>query len=226
MDGLSLAQLMPRDIPEVQALHDESFGTHQMTRWQPGQLARHVELFPEGQLVVRLDGAIVGAASTLRVPVEEALAQHTWMGLTGGGDLLGHDPAGRCMYGMEIMVAPEARGLGISGLLYRGRKVVARRLDLWGIAIGGRMAGYAEAYRTEAVDPGVYVQEVAAGKRTDPVLTVQLSRGFTPVAVLPNYLRDPEALDHAALLVWTCDPGQRVEVPPRLGTQAPEQLGP
>lgn len=226
MGGLRLTQLEPGDIPAVERLHAESFGSDQMTRWQPGQLERHLEIFPEGQLVVRLDGEVVATASSLLVPVEAALSQHTWMGLTGGGDLLGHDPEGGCLYGMEIMVAPGARGLGLSGLLYRARKVIARRLDLWGIALGGRLAGYAQAFRDSGLEASTYVREVARGKRTDPVLTPQLARGFTPVAVLPNYLRDPPALDHAALMVWTCRPGEKIQLPSRLGYQAPDHLGP
>ncbi len=226
MGGLRLTQLDPGEIPAVERLHAESFGCDQMTRWQPGQLERHLEIFPEGQLVVRLDGGVVATASSLRVPVDDALSQHTWMGLTGGGDLLGHDPEGGCLYGMEIMVAPEARGLGISGLLYRARKVIARRLDLWGIAVGGRLAGYAQAFRDGGLEASAYVREVARGKRTDPVLTPQLAQGFTPVAVLPNYLRDPPALDHAALMVWTCRSGDQIQLPSRLGYKAPEHLGP
>ncbi len=226
MGALRLTQLAPGDIDAVERLHAQSFGCDQMTRWKPGQLERHLEIFPEGQMVVQLDGEIVATASALLVQVDDALAQHTWMGLTGGGDLLGHDPEGRCLYGMELMVAPEARGLGISGLLYRARKVLARHLGLWGIALGGRLAGYAEAYRDAGLTPAAYIQEVAAGKRHDPVLTPQLRQGFTPVAVLPNYLRDPQAMDHAVLLVWTCRRGDRVQMPQPLGTEPPDGLGP
>lgn len=226
MGRLRLTQLAPGEIPAVERLHAESFGCDQMTRWQPGQLERHLEIFPEGQLVVCLDDGVVGTASSMLAPVEAALSQHTWMGLTGGGDLLGHDPEGGCLYGLELMVAPEARGLGISGLLYRARKVIARRLDLWGIALGGRLAGYAKAFRESGLEASTYVQEVARGKRTDPVLTPQLAQGFTPVAVLPNYLRDPQGLDHAALMVWTCRREDEVPLPSRLGTAAPDHLGP
>lgn len=226
MGGLRLSPLSHEDIPAVERLHAQSFGCDQMTRWQPGQLQRHTEVFPEGQLVARLDDGIVATASSLRVPVDEALSQHTWMGLTGGGDLLGHDPAGGCLYGMELMVAPEARGLGLSGLLYRARKVLARRLELWGIALGGRLADYREAYEATGIEPTTYLREVAAGKRHDPVITPQLAQGFVPVAVLPNYLRDPPAMDHAALMVWTCRRDDTVQMPTSLGTEPPAALRP
>lgn len=226
MARLALSVAEPGDIPALERMHAGIFGEEAMTRWMPGQLARHLEVFPEGQFVVRLDGEVVASASSLRVPVARALDQHTWMGITGGGDLLAHDPGGGCLYGMEIMVAPEARGLGIAPLLYRARKVLARELDIWGVALGGRLCGLAEARGREAgLTAGRYVQEVAAGKREDPVLCAQMASGFRPVALLPGYLRDPEALDHAALMVWCCDGRHRELALTELGTSAPATLG-
>lgn len=203
MARLAARTARPEDVDEIVALNERVFGTDEMTGWEGHHLTAHLDVFPEGQFVVELDGALVASSSSLRVPLERARAPHTWMTLTGGCELPHHDPDGDVLYGLEIMVDPEARGMGLARMLYRARKVLARRLDLWGIAIGGRIPGYADAAREEPdLTPERYVDEVASGTRKDPVLTLQLAAGFEPERLLENYVKDPRSKHHAVLMTW------------------------
>jgi GNAT superfamily N-acetyltransferase len=94
----------------------------------------------------------------------------------GGGYIENHDPRGDTLYGIEIMVAPEFRGLRLSRRLYEARKQVAREHILRRIIIGGRIPGYGEhADQTTARE---YADRVVAKELVDPVLTAQLSNGF------------------------------------------------
>lgn len=204
MAELAVRPLRARDVERVQALDRRVFGEDAMTAWERHHLEAHREVFPEGQLVAALDGDLVASSSSLVVPREAAVTPHTWMSITGGCELPRHDPDGDLLYGLEIMVDPEARGLGLAQLLYRARKVLARRLDLDGIAVAGRMPGYREAERVApGLTPTRYVEQVAGGRREDPVLGVQLAAGFEPVRVLENYVVDPASRHHAALMTWT-----------------------
>lgn len=203
MERLVARTARPEDVEAILELSERVFVGERMTGWAPHHLTAHLERFPEGQFVVELDGRLVASSSAFLVDRERALAPHTWMTITGGCELPNHDPDGDVLYGLEIMVDPEARGLGLSSMLYRARKVLARRAGLSGIAIAGRIPGYAEAREADPeLDPEAYVGQVAAGDRRDPVLGPQLANGFEPVELLPNYVKDASSDHHAVLMLW------------------------
>ncbi len=191
------------DVDAIVELNERVFQRAKMTGWERHHVEAHLDTFQEGQLVVEIDDAIVASSTSLLVPKGTLEDPHTWMSITGGAELPHHAPDGDVLYGLEIMVHPDARGWGLSQMLYRARKVLARKRGLWGVAIGGRMPGYDQATRKRPhLPPERYVDQVQAGDRTDPVLTPQLSAGFTPERVLENYVIDPPSQHHAALLVW------------------------
>jgi GNAT superfamily N-acetyltransferase len=167
--------------------------------WSAANLVRHLECFPEGQLVVEVEGVLVGTATTHRVPLASALAPHTWSGITGHGSLSTHDPEGEALYGVNVAVDPAWQGRGVGSLLYQGRIALGRRLGCRAFVAGARIPGY----HLVAADlsPEAYVAEVAAGRRFDPTLSKQLHLGFQARGVLRDYAPDVETLGHAALIV-------------------------
>lgn len=194
----------PEDVHAIVQLNEHVFQDVDMTGWRPHHVHAHLDTFQEGQLVVEIDDEVQASSTSLLVPEASVQEPHTWMSITGGSELPHHDPDGDWLYGLEIAVHPSARGLGLSQMLYRARKVLARALGLKGVAIGGRMPGYRSALEESGqLPPRRYVDEVQAGARTDPVLTPQLAAGFTPQRVLENYVLDPSSLHHAVLLTWT-----------------------
>lgn len=190
------------DVDGIVALNEAVFGEASMTAWRPHHVHAHLDVFPEGQTVVRLDGEVVGSSTTMLVAREAAFGDHTWMSLTGGSTIPNHDPDGDVLYGLEIMVHPKARGLGLGRLLYDTRKFLVKRLGLDALVIGGRIPGYDEAYRQEGLTVERYVEEVASGKRSDPVLSMQTSVGLEPDGVLHNYVVDPASRHAGVRLVW------------------------
>lgn len=190
------------DVDDIVALSEAVFGEASMTAWRRHHIHEHLERFRSGQTVVELDGELVGSSITLIVDREEAMGPHTWMSLTGGSTLPNHDPGGDVLYGAEVMVHPEAQGLGLGRLLYDTRKTLVKRLDLEALVIGGRIPGFGEAHEREGISAERYVAEVAEGKRQDPVLSMQMAVGLEPAGVLENYLVDPASRHTAVRLVW------------------------
>lgn len=203
MERLAARTARPGDVDAIVDLNERVFGTDGMTGWAEHHLVAHLDTFPEGQFVVELDGRIVASASSMLAPMDRVREPHTWMTITGGSELPHHDPAGDVLYGLEIMVDPEHRGLGLSRMLYRARKVLARKRDLAAVGIAGRLAGYADAKRAEPeLSPEAYVRDVAAGKRSDPVLSAQMAAGFEAERLLENYVKDPRSEHTAVLMLW------------------------
>lgn len=167
--------------------------------WSAENLLRHLTHFPEGQMVVEASGGLVGTATAHRVPLELALAPHTWSQITGRGSLSTHDPQGDALYGVNIAVDPDWQGRGVGRLLYQARIDLARRLGCRAFVAGARIPGYHLVAAEMA--PEAYVAAVVEGRTFDPTLSKQLGVGFQVRGVLRDYAPDPETLGHAALIV-------------------------
>lgn len=197
--SLELRQITIDDYDEIVALQQKSFPG--MAPWKRDQLASHVERFPEGQLCVVYGGRIVGSSSSLIVGFDEYGSNHSWAQVSGNGFITNHDPEGDTLYGIEVVVDPDYRGMKIGRRLYEARKDLARSRNLKRIVIGGRIPGYAE--QSDEMTVHEYVERVIAKELYDPVLTFQLSNGFVLRRILDDYLTgDGESRGYGLLLEW------------------------
>lgn len=158
--------------------------------------------FPQGQFVAVYDGKIVGYCSTIRVPEAKALAKHTWVEITASGYGSTHDPAGDWLYGVEIFVDADYRGLKIGDRFYKERRKLCQILRLKGIAFGSRMP-LLHKWLPKLSGPEEYIELVKQKKIKDPVLNLQIRNGFEPIGILPKYLPgDIETKGFAAHMIW------------------------
>ncbi len=105
-----------KDVPALVALNRAAYPTlaEDNVVWGESHLASHQRVFPRGQLVAEVRGRIVGAAASLVVSLgSESLRFHTWAGITDSGYFTNHDLQGDTLYGADVYVHPECRGLGI-----------------------------------------------------------------------------------------------------------------
>lgn len=171
--------------------------------WTADYLAKHFEVFPEGQFVAADSetGEVVGMAASLIVRWEEYDEIETYLDVTDGGWFTNHDPEGRTLYGAEVMVDPGRRGEGIGSAIYERRKELVRRLGLHRIRAGARLPGYhAHADKRSAEE---YVRKVISGQIQDATLSFQLRHGFRVLGVVKDYFaRDPRSRGFAALIEW------------------------
>lgn len=187
------------DIEEIIQLQKLCF--KDMEPWKKEHLKSHINIFPEGQICVEYDGKIIGSSSSLVINFEEYDNKHTWDGITDGGYITNHDPEGYNLYGIEVMVHPDYRGMKIGRRLYRARKDLAREMNLKSIVIGGRIPNYYK-YADE-MTPREYVEEVTNKNIYDPVLTFQIMNGFVLKRINKNYLPDDKrSLKYATLMEW------------------------
>ncbi|MGL5113334.1 MAG: GNAT family N-acetyltransferase [Flavobacterium sp.] len=152
--------------------------------------ANHIKVFPEGQIVVEKDGIIVGSASSFRCDFPEH--DSTFLEET---DNLWITKAqienGDWMYGIDMGVLPEYRGLGLSKEMYKARTEVCKSLGIKGQIIAGMTIGYGKVKDQMTIEE--YCKKVMDGDVTDPTITPQRNSGFRWIRPLYNYLNDPEA---------------------------------
>jgi hypothetical protein len=75
--------------------------------------------FPEGQLVIVVDGIVVGSALSLLVTEDFAL-KHVTKQLQETFHT--HNPEGEVLYGIDVFINPQYRGLRLGRRLYDVRK--------------------------------------------------------------------------------------------------------
>ncbi|MDN5789460.1 MAG: GNAT family N-acetyltransferase [Micrococcales bacterium] len=158
--------------------------------------------FPEGQLAV-LDtgtGRLVASSSDLRLKIDFTHYAHPFLEETGDNLFTTHDPEGDWLYGADISVDPEARGQGLGALLYDARHDLIRRLNLKGHVAGAMPKGYGAV--ADQIPIEQYVLAVIRRERRDPVLTMQLERGYGVWGIIPDYLDDDSCRDHGVFIVW------------------------
>lgn len=126
---------------------------------------------------------------------------HTYREITANYTFDSHSPKGDVLYGIEVFIKPEFRGLRLGRRMYDYRKELAEKLNLRGIVFGGRIPGY-HKYANE-FSPKQYIQKVRDKEINDSVLNFQLSNGFHPVKIMKGYLEGDEASnEYAVLLEW------------------------
>ncbi len=171
-------------------------------RFKSAHYRKHIELFPEGQFVAldpRHEGKVVGMTSTIRMHFDFGHVEHRFSDVIQGGWLTSHDPDGDWLYGADIGTHPDYRRRGIARGLYAARHFIVRTLGLKGQVTVGMLRGYGERKGEMAAQD--YYDSLLRGERSDPTISAQMSVGFEPRGLLPQYLNDPVCDNYGVLLV-------------------------
>lgn len=169
--------------------------------WSKATISKLLKLFPEGQLCIAVNDKVVACSLSIIVDYDEYGDKHTYQMITGSYTFSTHDPNGDTLYGIEIFVSPEFRGLRLGRRLYEARKELCESLNLKSIIAGGRIPGYHQF--ADQLSPRQYIDKVKAKEIYDPTLTFQLSNDFHVRKVLKNYLPgDHESKEFATLIEW------------------------
>jgi predicted amidohydrolase/GNAT superfamily N-acetyltransferase len=189
-DYIQLKEAMQKAYSDIGGLH-----------WKEDQIKALLNLFPQGQLCVEVNGVVVACALSIIVDYAKFGDTHTYDQITGHYTFSTHNPKGDVLYGIEVFVHPDYRGLRLARRLYDGRKDLCENLNLRAIMAGGRMPMY-KKYAKE-LTPRQYLNKVEIKEIYDPVLTFQMSNGFHVKKILKNYLPgDTQSLEFATLLQW------------------------
>lgn len=169
--------------------------------WTYDQIKTLTQIFPEGQIVTVVDNKIVGCALSIIVDYNLVKGDHTYAQVTGNETFNTHNPHGNILYGIEVFIQPDYRGLRLARRMYDYRKDLCETLNLKAIMFGGRIPNYHKY--ADKLRPREYINKVRTREIYDPVLTFQLSNDFHVRKVITNYLpNDEESKHYATLLQW------------------------
>jgi predicted amidohydrolase/ribosomal protein S18 acetylase RimI-like enzyme len=169
--------------------------------WSAKSIKKLLKIFPEGQLCIKANGKVVAASLSIIVDYKKYGDNHTFNQITGNEKFNTHDEDGNVLYGIDVFVHPEHRGLRLGRRLYDARKTLCEDLNLKSIVAGGRIPNYKNF--SEKLSAAEYVNKVRTKDIYDSTLSFQLANDFHVKKVIKKYLvGDKESLEFAALLEW------------------------
>lgn len=197
---IELGNLSINDYQQLLDAMKAAYPLWQGNYWSIGAIEQLIDRFPEGQIVVKADDVVVGCALSIIADYAQCEAKHTYKEITGNYTFNTHNPAGDILYGIEVFIHPDYRGLRLGRRLYDARKDLCEKLNLKGIVFGGRIPNY---HLHKDLTPKEYISKVRHKEIYDPVLSFQLSNDFHVKKILKHYMpEDSESLEYATLLQW------------------------
>jgi predicted amidohydrolase/GNAT superfamily N-acetyltransferase len=201
IDNIKLEYLKIEDYKDLKQANIEAYTKMAEDYWEKKQIQRLIKEFPEGQVVIKVNDEFAGCALSIIVDYGKFESRHTYKQITGDFTFNTHTNDGDMLYGIDIFIRPKFRGMRLGRRLYDYRKELCERLNLKGIAFGGRIPNY-HKYADE-FSPKVYIDKVRNKEIDDPVLNFQMSNDFHPAKILKGYLQgDEESNEYAVLLEW------------------------
>lgn len=198
--SINVRPLTINDYQQIVELQLKSFPG--MKPWAFEQFKSQLDTFQEGQICVEYEGKVIASSSSLIVDFDIYNDEHSFKNVSGGGYITNHNPEGDTLYGIEIMVDPDYRGMKLARRLYEARKKLAREKNLMRIVVAGRVPNF-HKYKDELTIEE-YVERVMNRSIHDPVLTTQIANGFVLKRIIKDYLiSDKESEGYATLLEWT-----------------------
>lgn len=201
IDNIELRFLTLSDYQELKDAMISAYPSMPNAYWKEEHISALIKKFPQGQVVILINGQLAGSALSIIVDYKKFDSHHTYKEITGNYTFDTHSAKGDMLYGIDVFIKPEFRGLRLARRLYDYRKELCEELNLRGIAFGGRIPNYHKY--AASVTPKEYIQKVKRKEIEDPVLNFQISNDFNPVKVLKGYLAGDEASsEYAVLLRW------------------------
>ncbi|MGO1297977.1 MAG: GNAT family N-acetyltransferase, partial [Vibrio sp.] len=188
-DYPQLAELMNLVFPDVGGA------------WPRMTILDLIHQYPDGQICIEDDGRLVGAALTIKVDYNRMSLPHVYTDIVNEHNVIQHQRNGDALYGLDVFVHPDYRGLRLGRRLYEARKEICRSDNLKAILAGGRIPKYKDYSDQYTVLE--YIEKVSRKEIHDHILSFQLANDFDVKRVMRHYLpEDSSSRGYATLLEW------------------------
>jgi GNAT superfamily N-acetyltransferase len=201
IENVELKFLTLDDYQGLKETMIDSYANMPDSYWKEKHIKSLIDKFPDGQVVIKVNGQLAGCALSIAVDYDSFEDYHTYKEITGNYTFDTHQAKGDVLYGIDVFIKPDFRGLRLGRRLYDYRKELCERLNLRGIAFGGRIPNY-HKFAAE-MSPKEYIEKVRRREIHDPVLNFQIQNDFHPNRVMKGYLEGDNASgEYAVLLEW------------------------
>ena len=139
IENIELKFLTLNDYQELKDVMIASYSSMPNSIWKEKQIATLIKKFPQGQVFIKVNDQLAGCALSIIVDYDQFDEHHNYKEITSNYTFETHTDDGDILYGIDIFIKPEFRGLRLGRRLYDYRKELCEQLNLKGIAFGGRI---------------------------------------------------------------------------------------
>lgn len=158
IDKVELVYLQLEDYLEIKDVMRSAYISMPDAYWKEDQIESLLDKFPEGQVVIKVNNQIAGCALSIIVDYDQFDSNHTYKEITADYTFNSHTNDGSVLYGIDVFIKPEFRGLRLGRRLYDYRKELCEKMNLRGIAFGGRIPNYHKY--SDQLSPKEYIEKV------------------------------------------------------------------
>ena len=154
---VELRNLAFEDYKQLKNSMVESYPEMADSYWRANDIETLLGVFPEGQLVILVDGKVVGSALSLIVDEKLVDKKHNYSQIIADYSFSTHNPNGEILYGIDVFIHPNYRGLRLGRRLYDARKELCEKLNLKAIVFAGRIPSYGQY--ADKMTPKKYIEK-------------------------------------------------------------------
>ena len=155
---VEVRNLQIEDYPKLKVAMQSAYDDMENSYWKEKHIKLLLKKFPEGQKVVFINDEFAGCALSILVNYELAERDHTYFEITDQYKFGTHNPTGNILYGIDVFIIQQYRGLRLGRRLYDERKQLCEQLNLKGIIFGGRIPNFSKF--ADTISPKEYIDKV------------------------------------------------------------------
>jgi len=130
IDNIELKYLTIEDYTELKTAMISAYQSMPDSYWKESHIQTLIDKFRDGQVVIKINGKLAGCALSILVDYDKVDDNHTYKDITHNYTFDTHTDDGDVMYGIDVFVKPEFRGLRLGRRLYDYRKELCEKLNL------------------------------------------------------------------------------------------------
>lgn len=104
IQSVEIRHLKIDDYKELKASMIDAYPNWPGAYWKESHLQKLLDVFPEGQIAVVVNGVVVGSALSLIIKYDHFGDEHTYKEITGNYTFNTHTPKGDVLYGIEVFI--------------------------------------------------------------------------------------------------------------------------
>ena len=134
--NIELRKLTIADYNDLRESMQQAYVDSGSGVWSKAKIQNLIDIFPQGQMCITVDEKVVACSLSIIVDYDIFGDNHTYEDITGKYSFSTHTASGNVLYGIEVFVHPEYRGLRLARRLYEARKELCETLNLESIIAG------------------------------------------------------------------------------------------
>jgi len=128
-ENIELQDLTIDDYKALKAAMIQVYSNIPNSYWSEAHIKSLIDKFPEGQVVIKVNNELAGCALSIMVDYDSFDEHHTYKEITGNYTFDTHRKDGDVLYGIDVFIKTEYRGLRYGTSFIQLQKRISRKTE-------------------------------------------------------------------------------------------------